>query len=99
MMEVVFEMENPNLQRIVRALIKKYQEDLFVYPAASKNHHAFVSGLAFHIVSMLKIAKSLCDIFPELNKDLLYACIILLDIVKIHDLLCLVLTTYNTEMN
>jgi len=40
-------MENPNIQRIVRAFIKKYNEDLFVYPAASKNHHAFVSGLAY----------------------------------------------------
>src|SRR5699024_12141978 len=58
-------------------LIKKYQEDLFIYPAASKNHHAYMSGLAHHIVTMLKTAKSLCFIYPELNKDLLYAGIIL----------------------
>src|SRR5690625_2691014 len=54
MTEAIFEMENPNLQRIVRAFMKKYQEDLFIYPAASKNHHAYVSGLAYHIVTMLK---------------------------------------------
>lgn len=93
----IFEMENPNIQRIVRAFIKKYQEDFFNYPAASKNHHAFVSGLAYHVVSMLKIAKSLCEIYPELNKDLLYAGIILHDIGKIHELSGVVSTTYTTE--
>src|SRR5699024_11314698 len=51
----IFAMENPSIQRIVRAIVKKYQEDLFVYPAASKNHHEFVSGLAYHVVTMLKI--------------------------------------------
>src|SRR5699024_2923926 len=59
MTEFIFEMEIPNLQRIVRAFIKKYEEELYVYPAASKNHHAYVSGLAHHIISMLKIARQL----------------------------------------
>src|SRR5699024_12188549 len=67
----IFAMENPSIQRIVRAIVKKYQEDLFVYPAASKNHHAFVSGLAYHVVTMLKLADSLSDIYYRLTKDLL----------------------------
>src|SRR5699024_5582358 len=41
--EAIFEMQNPNLQRIVRAFVQKYQEELYVYPAASKIHHAYVS--------------------------------------------------------
>src|SRR5699024_9721388 len=97
MTEAVFEMQNPNIQRIVRAFIKKYQEDLFVYPAASKNHHAFVSGLAYHVISMLKIARQLCEIYPSINKDLLYAGIILHDIGKIHELSGVVLTSYTVE--
>lgn len=96
-MEAVFEMKNPNIQRVVRAFIKKYEEDLFIYPAASKNHHAYVSGLAYHIVTMLKIARNLCDIYPELNKDLLYAGIILHDIGKIHELSGVVSTSYTLE--
>lgn len=96
-MEAIFTMENPNIQRIVRAFVTKYSDDLFIYPAASKNHHAFVSGLAYHIVSMLKIGKQLCDIYPELNRDLLYAGIILHDIGKIHELSGAVSTTYTTE--
>ncbi len=97
MMEAIFEMKNPNIQRIVRAFIKKYNEDLFIYPAASKNHHAYVSGLAHHIVSMLKIGRQLCDIYPEINKDLLYAGIILHDIGKVHELSGVVSTSYTLE--
>src|SRR5699024_1228333 len=63
MTECIFEMENPNLQSIVRAFNKKYEEELYVYPAASKNHHAYVSGLAHHIISMLKIARQLYELY------------------------------------
>src|SRR5699024_11199290 len=93
----IFAMENPSIQRIVRAIVKKYQEDLFVYPAASKNHHAFVSGLAYHVVTLLKIAESLFDIYPSFIKDLLYAVIILHDIGKIHELSGVVSTSYTVE--
>ncbi|SRR5690625_732711 len=84
--QIIFEMRNPNIQRLVRFIIKKYDEELFTYPAATKNHHAYTSGLAHHIVSMLKIAKELTELYPELNKDLLYAGIILHDIGKVKEL-------------
>src|SRR5699024_9549432 len=67
MTEFIFEMENPNLQRIVRAFIKKYEEELYVFPAASKNYHAYVSGLAHHIISMLNIARHLYELYPTIN--------------------------------
>lgn len=95
--EAIFEMENPALQRIVRAFIKKYQDELLSYPAAAKNHHAYASGLAHHIVSMLAIAKQLQLLYPQLNKDLLYAGIILHDIGKIKELSGVVSTTYTIE--
>lgn len=97
--EAIFEMQNPNLQRIVRAFVQKYQEELYVYPAASKIHHAYVSGLAHHIVGMLQIAKQLCHLYPTLNKDLLYAGVILHDIGKIHELSGVVSTSYTLEGN
>lgn len=97
MTEAVFEMENPVLQRIVRALIKKHQDDLLMYPAASKNHHEYASGLAHHIISMLAIAKELCHLYPQLNKDLLFAGVILHDIGKISELSGVVSTSYTLE--
>lgn len=95
--EAIFEMENSILQRIVRAFIKKHQEDLLIYPAASKNHHEYASGLAHHIVSMLALAKELCNLYPQLNKDLLYAGVILHDLGKIRELSGVVSTSYTLE--
>ncbi|SDQ86046.1 3'-5' exoribonuclease [Virgibacillus subterraneus] len=95
--ETIFEMKNPYMQRIVRAFIKKYQEALLTYPAASKNHHEYVSGLAHHIVSMLALAKELHKLYPELNKDLLYAGIILHDLGKLKELSGVVTTSYTIE--
>lgn len=96
-MEAVFEMSNPSLQRIVRAFVKKYQTGLLTYPAASRNHHAYVSGLAHHIVSMLALARELHQLYPEVNKDLLYAGIILHDLGKIKELSGVVSTSYTIE--
>lgn len=95
--DAIFAMTNPNIHRIVRAIVSKHKDKLYIYPAASKFHHAFVSGLAYHIVSMLEIGKSLCDIYPELNRDLLYAGIILHDISKVEELSGAVSTTYTVE--
>lgn len=93
----IFEMENSNIQRIVRAFVQKYHEELFTYPAASSNHHAYVSGLAHHIATMLQLARKLCEVYPTLNKDLLYAGVILHDIGKIHELSGVVSTSYTVE--
>ncbi|MUV36602.1 3'-5' exoribonuclease YhaM [Lentibacillus sp. JNUCC-1] len=95
--EAIFEMQNPVLQRLVRAFLKKHQNDLLLYPAAAKNHHEYVSGLAHHIVSMLAIAKELHRLYPEVNKDLLYAGIILHDLGKLKELSGTVTTTYTLE--
>ncbi|HEX6593581.1 MAG TPA: 3'-5' exoribonuclease YhaM [Bacillota bacterium] len=95
--EAIFEMENSAIQRIVRAFVKKYEEPLFIYPAAAKNHHEYVSGLAHHIVSMLALARELVKLYPQLNKDLLYAGVILHDLGKIKELSGVVTTTYTVE--
>lgn len=95
--ETIFEMENPILQRIVRAFIKKHHDDLMTYPAASKNHHKYASGLAHHITSMLAIAKELCELYPQLNRDLLYAGVILHDLGKIKELSGIVSTSYTID--
>ncbi|MFC7320174.1 3'-5' exoribonuclease YhaM [Halobacillus campisalis] len=84
--EAIFEMKNPNIQRITRHLVKKYQEELLIYPAAVRNHHEYVSGLAHHIVSMLNIAQQLKKLYPEINQDLLYAGVILHDLGKLKEL-------------
>ncbi|MDR1568827.1 MAG: HD domain-containing protein [Streptococcaceae bacterium] len=84
--QTIFEIKNPIWNRIVRHLIKKYDDEFFTYPAAKTNHHAFETGLAYHTATMLKIAKSLREIYPELNASLLYSGIILHDLAKVIEL-------------
>lgn len=99
LMQFFFEMENPQIQRITRHLLKKHQQAIMTYPAATKNHHDYVSGLIDHVVSMLKLGKSLCELYPSLNKDLLYAGIILHDVGKVTELSGPIATTYTIEGN
>ncbi|MFS0613646.1 3'-5' exoribonuclease YhaM [Lederbergia ruris] len=97
--QYIFEMKNPNIQRITRHLMKKYLDRFLEYPAATKNHHEFVSGLGFHVVSMLDLAKAIAELYPSLDRDLLYSGIILHDLGKVIELSGPVSTTYTVEGN
>lgn len=99
LMEFFFEMENPQIQRITRHLLKKHERAFTTYPAAMRNHHDYVSGLIDHVVSMLNLGKSMAELYPSLNKDLLYAGIILHDIGKVIELSGPIATQYTVEGN
>ncbi|WP_271397856.1 3'-5' exoribonuclease YhaM [Salinicoccus roseus] len=98
-MDYVIKIENGSLQRIVRQLLGKYRKEFLSFPAAMTNHHDFVSGLAYHVHYMLRTAEALCDIYPSLNRSLLYSSIILHDIGKVKELSGPVGTTYTVEGN
>ncbi|MEH7494677.1 3'-5' exoribonuclease YhaM [Neobacillus niacini] len=97
--QYIFDMKNPNIQRITRHLLKKHQKAFLEYPAATKNHHEFVSGLVYHVVSMLDLAKSIATLYPSLDKDLLYAGVILHDMGKVVELSGPISTVYTVEGN
>lgn len=97
--QFIFEMKNPHIQRVTRYLLNKYHTEFLEYPAATKNHHEFVSGLAYHVVCMLKLAKAVADLYPSLNRDLLYAGVILHDLGKVIELSGPVATVYTVEGN
>ncbi|MBM7642829.1 3'-5' exoribonuclease YhaM family protein [Streptococcus loxodontisalivarius] len=82
----MFHIENATWQRIVRALYRKYDKEFFTYPAAKTNHHAFESGLAYHTATMVQLADAIGDVYPDLNKSLLYAGIMLHDLAKVIEL-------------
>ncbi|OLS36521.1 3'-5' exoribonuclease YhaM [Bacillus sp. MRMR6] len=97
--QYIFDMKNPNIQRITRHLLKKHQVAFLEYPAATKNHHEFVSGLVYHVVSMLDLAKSISVLYPNLDRDLLYAGVILHDMGKVLELSGPISTVYTVEGN
>ena len=91
------DIKNQNIARITHAAIKKHQDAILIFPAAMKNHHDYASGLLDHMVSMLKLGKAIADLYPTLNRDLLYAGIILHDIGKVIELSGPVATMYTIE--
>ena len=78
--------ENEVIHEITKELVLEYEEKFFIYPAASKMHHSYVGGLAYHSIGMLKMADAFIENYSYLNKDYLYAGIILHDIGKIIEL-------------
>lgn len=96
-MKYIDRIDNLKLNQLVKVLFKEHLDKLTIYPAASKNHHEYVSGLAHHTYSMLKIADALCSLYPTLNKDLLFAGITLHDLGKIVELSGPVVPEYTIE--
>lgn len=84
--QMLFKIENATWQRLVRALYRKYHDEFFTYPAAKTNHHAFESGLAYHTATMIRLADAIGDIYPQLDKSLLFAGIMLHDLAKVIEL-------------
>jgi 3'-5' exoribonuclease len=56
------------------------------YPAAAKNHHAELSGLLYHMKRMLMTAERICEVYTNLNKDLVAAGVIVHDIEKLNEI-------------
>ncbi|MDO4912850.1 MAG: HD domain-containing protein [Lactobacillus sp.] len=97
--DYVLQILNPNWNRIVRNLLQKFNTEFYTYPAGKSNHHAIVGGLSLHTVTMLKLAKSICDIYPQVNRSLLYAGVILHDLGKAIEFTGSVNTQYSTAGN
>lgn len=95
--KAIFDITNPNMNRIVRHVMNKYQKEFFNAPAAKKNHHAFVGGLAFHTLSMLNIARTIVDQYPDINQSLLFSGLILHDVGKVIELTGPTATEYTLE--
>lgn len=96
----ISEISDDFYKHIVTNMIRSKINEFYTYPAASSNHHAYYSGLAYHVHLMIKIADAICGIsgpYSKVNKDLLVAGIILHDIAKTIELSGPDNTSYTTE--
>jgi 3'-5' exoribonuclease len=73
---------NPIIKQITDKIYDQVKEDFYLYPAATKFHHAYISGLAYHTFSMMQLADGFLKIYPFLCADLLVAGIFLHDVAK-----------------
>lgn len=82
---IIAGLENPVIKKMTQTIYDRFREDFYLYPAATKFHHAYISGLAYHTHSMLMLAKGFFKVYSFLNEDLVNAGIILHDICKIFE--------------
>lgn len=73
------------IKTLTKALIRDCEEKLLFWPAAYKLHHAMRGGLLYHTLSILRLADSVCNIYPSVDRDLLVAGAVLHDICKIDE--------------
>jgi len=78
---------NPQIQTLLNNIfneerLKKYSSA----PAGKMWHHAYISGLIEHTLEIIKICDLMCNIHPEINRDLLIAGAMLHDFGKIEEL-------------
>lgn len=78
--------KDEDLKRIVQYLLRENREQLLLFPAGVKLHHATRGGLLHHTCSVLHLAQHIAGLYPSLHKDLLFAGAILHDIGKIKEL-------------
>lgn len=85
MFDTVSRFENAQLKNLTLTVLEQNKNKLLYWPAAFKLHHAIRGGLLYHTLSILKLAAAVCDIYPSLERELLYTGVILHDVAKIQE--------------
>jgi 3'-5' exoribonuclease len=81
-----FGLKDKDLNTLCTKLLEENKEKLMYYPAAQKNHHAQKSGLLYHIKRMLMSGEFLCQVYTNLNVELVITGVIIHDIEKLNEL-------------
>lgn len=85
------------IKTIVTEIVQNKYSKILLHPAAKTNHHEYAGGLLHHEVSMLNLADAIANLYPTINKDLLFAGIILHDLGKTVELSGPIATEYTLE--
>jgi 3'-5' exoribonuclease len=86
LMDVAEAMTDEDLKQLCVLSLNLGKEKLMYYPAAQRNHHAEMAGLLYHVKRMLMTAEKVCQVYHNLDRDLLYAGVLLHDMEKLHEI-------------
>jgi 3'-5' exoribonuclease len=98
-LNLVDSMKDEQIQAVTLGVLERAGDKFYIYPAATKNHHNFVGGLAWHTLTMARAAQALLPLYPFLDRDLLLAGILLHDLGKTEELSDPILPEYTTTGN
>lgn len=79
-------MGDQNLKKLSDRLFGKARDKLSYYPAAKSNHHSIRCGLLYHTLTMLRVGEKLASVYEKIDRDLLYAGIIVHDLAKTEEM-------------
>lgn len=79
-------LKDDDLKKLCIRQLDDNKGKLMYYPAAQKNHHAEMAGLLYHVKRMLMMGEKACEIYTNLNKDLVVAGVILHDMEKLNEI-------------
>ena len=96
---IVAAFQDEDLKRLVLAFLddEEIGPAFRVAPAAKMLHHAWISGLLEHVLTLVKICLATAPFYPEVNADLLVTGAILHDIGKVKELAWKTNFTYTLE--
>lgn len=87
LMDVAQNMVDEDFRKVSTEILERNKEELMYYPAASKNHHAELGGLLYHMKRMVMSGIALCNIYTFLNRDLVLTGVIIHDMEKIREIM------------
>lgn len=85
-MEKAESLEDEQLKELCVKILLREKERLLYYPAATKNHHAQMAGLLYHVKRMLMAGEALCHVYTILDRSLVLAGVILHDMQKLNEI-------------
>ena len=77
--------EDNTIKQLTLSLIERNREALLFWPAAYKLHHAIRGGLLLHTLSIVRLCERVCEIYPNVDRELLIAGAMLHDIAKTNE--------------
>ncbi|HLW34655.1 MAG TPA: HD domain-containing protein [Chthoniobacterales bacterium] len=84
-LESIATIADPRLRALCDAFIKEFSERFRRTAAARRNHHARRGGLVEHTAQMMRLARAIAPLYPQLNADLLIAGILFHDSGKLWE--------------
>jgi 3'-5' exoribonuclease len=95
------------LSTLSRPVLKKLVDAFFAdetlvtllcnVPAGVKAHHAYRGGLIDHLATLSRVVLRVCDVYPNLDRDLMLCGVLLHDIGKLRELSCDAGFTYTDQ--
>jgi len=88
MLKLIAGVSDENLRGLLQAIFEDegFRKSFVRAPAAKGWHHSYIGGLVEHTYDMVQLALKAAEIYPDVDRDLLLAGVLLHDIGKIEEL-------------